>query len=146
MARPPKPINWDLVIAYMESGRTQDFIARKFNIHPTNFRRQFKKEFGDNFTRFASDFLSDGPENIHAMQYFKAIGLTTKGDNKMLELLGREWLGQGKEEIKESPFQEDIDTRHELMILRSKTRKLEEMLNAYQSKAGEELRGSDSSL
>ena len=146
MGRTPKPINWDIVVAYMESGCTQNFIARKFNIDPKNFRRRFKEEFGENFALFAPEFVSDGPENVKAMQYFKAIGLTTKGDNKMLELLGKEWLGQGKEEVKESPFQEEIDARHELMILRSKNRKLEEALNARQSQTRDELRGSDASV
>lgn len=146
MARPPKPINWDMVIKWMEAGCTQNFIARQFNIHPKNFIHKFKQEFGCSFVNFVVDFTSDGKENIKAVQYFKAIGLTQKGDNKMLELLGKEWLGQGRDEVKESPLEEILTIRHENMILRAELNELKDTINANKPQAGQELSGSDSSI
>lgn len=130
MARPPKPINWDLVDRMMEAGCTADGIAGALHIHPTNFCNRFKKQYGKNFTNFANDFHSGGKANVQFNQYVKAM----QGNIQMLTLLGREWLGQGREDVQESPYQSDIEKDHEIMRLRNQLANLEK--NGHESQAG----------
>ncbi len=94
MARPPKPINWAEVEKRMEIGQNGIEIASCLRLDVDTFYRRFKEEYGENFGGYAAKLPVCGPQNILFMQYIKAM----KGNTKMLELLGREWLGQGKGE------------------------------------------------
>ena len=98
MARTKKEINWDLVEKRMEAGNTAKDIARAFHIDINTFYRRFKEEFECNFADYACDAPSSGKANLAFTQYAKALS----GNSEMLKLLGREWLGQGKEIINES--------------------------------------------
>jgi hypothetical protein len=97
VARPPKEIDWKVVEQKMQAGNTAKKIAKDFNIDVGNFYDRFKKEFGKGFADFASDFYSNGNENLEYMQYMKAMN----GDSKMLLWLGKVRLGQ-KESVDES--------------------------------------------
>ena len=92
MARPPKPIDWELVKQMVIAGMSAKSIALRFDIDESNFYRRFKDEFGDDYTTFASKSKGSKVENILFMQYAQAM----KGNVKMLELLGYEYCGQGK--------------------------------------------------
>jgi len=126
MVRPKKQINWDLVERQMQAGCNAKEIARSISVDINTFYDRFKEEYGKGFADFADSFHSGGKGNIRLAQYMKAL----QGNVPMLILLGREWLGQGREEgVKESPFQELIDTQHENMILRAQMAKLKEEVN-----------------
>jgi len=91
----------------MQAGCTAKEIARSISVEINTFYDRFKEEYGKGFADFADSFHSGGKGNIRLAQYMKAL----QGNVPMLMLLGREWIGQGREEeVKESPFQELIDT------------------------------------
>ena len=92
MARPLKQINWDIIEKRMEAGCTAKEIASSANIDINTFYDRFKLEYGKCFADCADDFYSLGNANLKLTQYVKAIG----GNIPMLLLLGRERLGQSK--------------------------------------------------
>lgn len=132
MARPPKAINWDIVRTKMEAGLTAMQIATDLEVNINTFYNRFKEEFGHSFSDFSDDFHSAGKGHIAWIQYMKAKG----GNIPMLLLLGKEWLGQGQEKEKESPYEDTIAMRHENMTLRYELQKLKEALSADKREAG----------
>jgi hypothetical protein len=102
MARPAKPIIWEIVQEMAIAGMNATNIARKFEIHVSNFLRQFKKEFEIDFRNYASEIRVDKAkcDDILWFQYRQA----KKGNSRMLELLGREECGQGKEVVQTPSF------------------------------------------
>lgn len=119
MARPKKDINWDIVEKKMEAGLSAKEIYECMCDSDTFYRR-FKEQFGESFQDYSARSRTVGPGNIKFTQYMKALA----GNVPMLQLCGREMCGQGKEEIKQSPYQDNIDHRHENMILRAQLSKL----------------------
>lgn len=116
MSRPPKEINWDVVEKRMQAGETAASIASRHFIDTDTFYRRFKKQYGCSFQDYAAKFREVGKSDILFTQYMKALA----GNTKMLELLGKEWCGQGKSEINQSPFEDVLALRHENMLLKAK--------------------------
>ena len=125
MGRTKKEINWDIVEKKIERGLSAAEIYENLCDSDTFYRR-FKEHFNENFADYSARMRCVGPANILFTQYMKALA----GNVPMLQLCGREMCGQGKEEIKLSPYQTDIDQRHENMILKEENRKLKELLDA----------------
>ena len=124
MARPKKDINWDVVQRKVEAGCPAKEIYECV-CDSNTFYRRFKEHFGQNFADYVDKFRSVGPGNIRFTQYMKALA----GNINMLQLLGREWLGQGKDEEKISPFEDVLAMRHENMMLRAEIEKIKESMN-----------------
>jgi AraC-like DNA-binding protein len=127
MARPLRDINWDLVLLRMQCGNTAKQICDAFEISDDTFYSRFKREFGVSFADYSCsvDSRELGKANIAFTQYAKAL----KGDVQMLKLLGREWLGQGAEEVrKESPVQNLLDLQHMVMRQNNIIKELQEKL------------------
>lgn len=124
MARPPKPINWELVEKRMEAGSNAKEIAGTLQIDINTFYDRFKIEYGKSFADFADRYYDCGNANLRLTQYVKALA----GNTNMMILLGRERLKQGREEIKVSPYQGSIDTEHENMVLKAEIDFLKEQL------------------
>ncbi len=125
MPRPLKPINWDLVEKRMEAGSSAKEIAGALHIEINTFYDRFKLEYGESFAEFADSFKAAGHGNVRFLQYTKAM----QGNTNMLQLLGREWLGQGsmREEIPRND--EIMSVRHENMFLRAEVTELKEKLD-----------------
>jgi len=119
MARPKKEINWELVEKRMEAGCTAREITAAVRVDLDTFYNRFKEQFGKGFGDYSDDFYSAGDANLKFTQYMKALS----GNNNMLMLLGRERLGQGKEQEKVSPYEDIIALRHENMMLRAQMQK-----------------------
>lgn len=124
MARPPKPINWELVEKRMEAGSNAKEIAGTLQINIDTFYDRFKLEYGKSFSEFSGRYYDCGNANLRLTQYVKALA----GNTNMMILLGRERLKQGREEIKVSPYQGSIDTEHENMVLKAEIDFLKEQL------------------
>lgn len=124
MARPLKPINWELVEKRMEAGSNAKEIAGTLQIDINTFYDRFKLEYGKSFADFADRYYDCGNANLRLTQYVKALA----GNTNMMILLGRERLKQGREEIKVSPYQGSIDTEHENMVLKAEIEFLKEEL------------------
>lgn len=103
MARPLKPIDWDLVERKMQAGCTASEIAWGFDMHIDTFSERFKQEYGGYFTEYKGNFRDVGKGNIRHQQYERAMD----GNTQMLTILGREWLGQEKEQKQRSQVDED---------------------------------------
>lgn len=121
MARPKKPINWDVVEKRMEAGCSAKEIAASIPVEINTFYDRFKEEFGCGFGDFADTFCSAGDGNLRYTQYMKALS----GNLNMLMFLGKERLGQGKDEVMKSPYEETLELRHENMILRNRLANLD---------------------
>lgn len=141
MSRPLKEINWDIVEKRMESGCSAKEIAAAHRIEINTFYDRFKRQYGRGFADYADNYVESGRGNIRFTQYMKALS----GNVNLLLMLGKEWLGQGKEEVKESPFQDNINISHENMILRAEIANLKGN-NGNQCETGQEFCGSDSSV
>lgn len=115
MARPKKEINWDVVEKRIEAGCSGIEIAAALRIDDDTFYGRFKEHYGKSFSDYSGTFYSAGDSNLKFTQYMKALS----GNMQMLILLGRERLGQGKEQEKNSPFEDILALRHENMILRA---------------------------
>ena len=94
MARPLKDINWAEVEKRMEAGNSAKQIASACRIDEDTFYIRFKKEYGCGFQDYSGHYSQCGYGNVAFMQYMQAM----KGNTNMLTLLGKEWLGQGKNE------------------------------------------------
>lgn len=119
MARPPKEINWDIVEKKMEAGCSAKEICANLCDLDTFYRR-FKEKYGKSFGDYSVDLYSIGDGLIKFTQYMKAIS----GNIPMLQLLGKERLGQGKEQEKISPYEDLLALRHENMMLKAKLDRL----------------------
>ena len=125
-----KEINWEFVEKRMEAGCNGIEIAACLRIDSDTFYRRFRQQYGKRFADSTADFYSAGDANIKFTQYMKALS----GNNNMLMLLGKERLGQGKEEeIKKSPFEDIIELRHENMMLKAKLAKEQDEIIANES-------------
>lgn len=131
MARPKKDINWDIVEKKMEAGCSAREIASGVCDIDTFYDR-FKEHFGKSFSDYSDDYYSAGDGNIKFTQYMKALS----GNTNMLTLLGKERLGQGKEQEKQSPYEDVLALRHENMILKAEISKMKEEKDADESKTG----------
>ncbi len=138
MARPKKEINWEIVEKKMEAGCSAREISAGICDLDTFYNR-FKERYGKSFGDYSDDYYSIGDGNIKFTQYMKALS----GNNNMLLLLGRERLGQGKEQEKQSPFEDVLALRHENMILKAEISEMKEK-NVDKSQTRQELSGSNS--
>ena len=90
MARPLKPIDWNIVEKKMHAGCSGIEIAADFYIDRDTFYDRFKKEYGKSFSDYSAEFHCIGKGNIRFRQYSKAM----EGNPQMLILLGKLWLDQ----------------------------------------------------
>jgi hypothetical protein len=103
MGREPKPIDWDLVDKLLEAGCTGTEVAPYFNIHADTLYRRIQEEYGVTFTVYASEKQEKGNACLRHIQYLKAIGELTSGDNVQLV-----WLGKNRLKQKENPTELSI--------------------------------------
>jgi|HubBroStandDraft_2_1064218.scaffolds.fasta_scaffold230889_4 hypothetical protein len=115
MARPPKPIDWDLVEVKMAAGCNGIEIAQDFRLDRDTFYDRFKKEYGESFSDYSARQASVGEGNIKFVQYARAIGLTKKGDNSLLIHLGKVRLKQ-REPSTEVDIGEDTIKQFEALM------------------------------
>jgi hypothetical protein len=147
MARPPKPIDWELVEAKVAAGCDGIEIAQDFRIRDNTFYDRFKLEYGESFQDYRCRQQRVGEGNIKFVQYAKALGLTKKGDTQLLTFLGRTRLGQ----VEAQPAKEkELPPTEELLQLQDRYIQLEhkfnELMNALKPQADPQLHGSHSPL
>jgi len=127
MPKQKKPINWEIVEKKMEAGCSAREIASSFHICMDTFYDRFKEEYGRGFSDISDEAYSAGDGNLRFTQYMKALS----GNINMLTLLGRERLGQGKEQEEQSPYEDILALRHENMLLKAQMQQIEN-INANQ--------------
>jgi AraC-like DNA-binding protein len=88
--KPPKPIDWNLVEAFIDAECNGKQIAGHFNIIPETFYERFYKEYGENFSIYSSRKCPGGEALLKLTQYKKALS----GNTEMLKHLGKHRLGQ----------------------------------------------------
>lgn len=132
MSRPKKEINWELVEKRMEAGCKGVEISAYLRIDSNTFYRRFEEQYSKRFVDSVGDLYSAGDANLKFTQYMKALS----GNTNMLTLLGRERLGQGKEdEIKKSPYEDMLALKHENMLLQAELDGYKEHFDANKSEA-----------
>jgi hypothetical protein len=90
MARPEKPINWEIVLLKMEAGCTAKMIAHECNISLDRFYDRFIKEYDCSFGDYSPKSYESGNGKILYTQYIKALG----GNVPLLLRLGELRLNQ----------------------------------------------------
>lgn len=94
MARPEKPIDWDLVDQLLMADCHGTDCAAEFDMHPDTFYRKVQEKYNIGFTELSLQRKKQGDSNLRAQQYKKALGQTDKGDNTLLIWLGKTRLKQ----------------------------------------------------
>jgi hypothetical protein len=122
MARPVKPINWDMVHKYIECGCPAKEIAGKFDIYINNFYTKFKEHFGEGFESYASRVHENVLSDIRLMIYAKAINNKAPGNSNLLTFIAKCKLGFKEPDIVHTlaPNQEKIDESHRIIELEHK--------------------------
>ena len=90
MARPEKPINWDLVDELIRKQNSGAEIASHFNLHPETFYIRVQEKWETNFTGYAGIVYSQGKSLLRNKQWDKAM----EGNVPLLLKLGEVYLGQ----------------------------------------------------
>ena len=153
MARPPKPIDWNLVEAKVAAGCNGIEICQDFRLDDTTFYNRFKQEYGESFQDYSLRQQRVGEGNIKYVQYIKAIGLsrdgelTKKGDTTLLIHLGRTRCNQ----VEAQPSKEkELPPTENYLQLQDRYIQLEhkfnELMNALKPQADAQLHGSNSPL
>lgn len=140
--RPLIPIDWNRVDQLLQADCSGEEIAAFIGIGADTLYDRCVTEKGVGWTHYKASKNSHGNALLRAGQFNRAL----KGSDRMLELLGRERLGQGKDEVKLSPIEDIITERHKNMMLEAENQKLRAELDAYKPKAEPELRGSDTQV
>jgi hypothetical protein len=134
MSRPEKQIDWAKVDHLLMAGCAGTQIAPHFDMHEETFYIKVKEKYNMGFTAYCALKRKHGDSLLLAKQFEKAL----KGDNTLLI-----WLGKTRLEQREvmantnvSPIQDQIDLRHQLMLLKAENAELTEKLNANKSQTG----------
>lgn len=90
MARPEKPIDWDLVDELLMAGCEGTEIAPHFDMHYNTFYLRVQEEHGVGFSEYRAQKRSHGIACIRRKQFQKALD----GDNTLLIWLGKTYVGQ----------------------------------------------------
>jgi hypothetical protein len=104
MARPEIPINWKRAEELLIAGCTGVEVASHFGIHAETFYNKVKVHYGTTFTELQAKKKAHGDALIREAQFKKAV---QRLDNRMLEWLGKQRLGQ-KEHGPDNIFGEDL--------------------------------------
>jgi len=115
MARPQKPINWDVVELFLKSGCKQNKICEHLGLSTDCIQRRVKEKYGMDYTALADKLRSEGELMIEAQQFQKAM----KGYWPALLWLGKVKLGQREPDQAQSlaANQPQIDQSHRIMEL-----------------------------
>jgi hypothetical protein len=115
MARPKKPINWDVVEKRMEAGNSAKEIAKHLRIDINTFYDRFKEEFECGFADFSDGISQCGNADIVFTQHMKALS----GNVQMLMYLGKVKCGQKEPEstMTLAANQVQLDQSHRIMEL-----------------------------
>ena len=128
MARPLKEINWEMVEKKMEAGCSAREIYGGICDADTFYRR-FKTQYGTRFEDYGVECHTVGKGNIRLKQYLKAMN----GSDRMLTILGEQWLDQGKEKELLSPHEDSNALLHENMMLKAALEKATSDVNKPQA-------------
>lgn len=118
-------IDWDEIDKDLMAGMSAVGIGKKRGYSEDAIYRACVRDHNVTFTEYRARMLASGEDFILDRQFSKAM----QGDGRMLIHLGIHRCGQGREEVKTSPYQNQIDHEHENMILRTENQKLREQLN-----------------
>lgn len=94
MARPEKPIDWNVVDKMIEAQCSGKEIAGYFNICDETFYERFKKEHDVYFSSYLGTKSQCGKGLLKLAQYNKALNASAAGNTQMLIWLGKNILGQ----------------------------------------------------
>ena len=137
--RPPIEIDWKIVDKMALAGSSGAEIAGYLNCHPDTFYNRFKEEKGVGFSEYAPYRKTGG----HAMIRLKQMESAMRGSNQMLTILGKEWLGQGRNNESLSPNDNSLGMIQDLL---NKLKEKEDEINALKSQADPVLQPSDEEI
>lgn len=123
--RKEKPINFEILEQLVMAQNSKDEIASFFDMSDRSLEKKISKHYGITWIEFARILRNKGNLSIRTKQFKEAL----KGNNRMLELWGKLYLGQN-EVYQEKPRNDDLnDLKHQLMILQAENDKLRAQQN-----------------
>ena len=91
MARPEKPIDWEMVDKLLQAQCNGKEIAAYFNVSAETFYERMQKKHDENFSSYSHRFGSKGLALLKLAQFNKAV---VKLNPSILMLLGKQYLKQ----------------------------------------------------
>lgn len=119
-------INWDEFEMYAKSGAPPKDIAQSFWISVNTLHRRIREHYKKDFGEVVSSFNAKGLNLLRAKQFKKAMD----GNSNLLIFLGKERLGQGKNEVMAVPNQDTLTIQHENILLKASNEDLKDKLDA----------------
>lgn len=127
-ARPLIPIDWNKVEIWIKAGCSGVEIAGMIGCTHETFYERYIQEYGSSFSTARSRIEPSGNGMIRTRQFHSAM----QGNTRMLELLGKERLGQGRNNESLSPNDSGLSMIQDLI---KQNKELQDQLNALISKA-----------
>lgn len=115
MARPEKPIDWDLLDSLLEAGCSSNEAAPYFNMTGETICYRVLYKYGMDFSSYSREKTYKGDACIRHQQYLKATGQSDKGDNTQLVWLGKNRLKQRDAPQELTVTQLQVDTNIAIM-------------------------------
>ena len=126
VGRPLIPIDWQKVDMWLQAGCQGTEIAARLNMHPNTFYERTLREKGVNFTEYSTRGDLSGASMLRSRQFQAAM----QGNTRMMEILGKERLGQGRNNESVSPNDNSLAMIQDLL---NKLKEKEEEINALKS-------------
>ena len=123
MGRDPHPIDWDRVELLIKAGCSGVEIAGMLGCIPETFYERYNKQYNSPFSAARASKEPAGGGMIRLRQFQSAM----QGNTRMLELLGKERLGQGKNNEYVSPNDANLGMIQDLL---KENKDLKDKLNA----------------
>lgn len=127
MARPEKPIDWDLVDQLIIRQNTIAEVASHFDMYPSNFGLRIQEKYGVNFTTYASVYRSKGVSTIKDKMYEKGV---EEGHMTALTKLYDTYVDEAKPHTvsTNAPLDANLEKDQENMALKHRIAELEAKL------------------
>lgn len=130
MSRPFTEIDWKKVDDLLVSGCPGTEIAGQLGIHPDTLYKHVEAKYKTNFSAYLREKRGKGDAMLRSHQFYKALGITEKGDNTLLIWLGKCRLKQKEhDDSQDTEVMTDTDKENRIM-------EAEAIIMKYQEKYG----------
>lgn len=110
MARPEKPVDWNILDKLIEAQCPVEEIAGIFHMGTSTLRKKVVEKFEISFEHYSKDLYCKGRANLRLKQYQKAM----EGNISMLLRLGDVYLGQTR--VNEINVNESTEEKLDILI------------------------------
>ena len=124
---PPKQVDYDNVLHWIELQATAEEIATSFHMTVDTLDARLNEKYGMGFSELRKRVNGGGKISLRRYQFKQA-----ETNGTMAIWLGKQWLGQrDHDEVKDStpPAQQTLELQAELMLAKAKIKQLESVIH-----------------